>query len=664
MKRIWYIVILVWTLAAPLAMVGAVWVTEASAEEAVCRSGTIIAFGRRRWCGYFDNDQKTSGRDVRVGGVPASVNTAQRFIKLINDDLAAGGQRRTAAQFIILTMIGRGPGHPQSVSGAQMTDWLDRVNSYASTSENGSQSFGPNGRIDWYVSQHMNCSSPNNINTFYQSPEDDVAPYLNSASNSDCEVPSVIESFIVFRNRSGVALYTIRRLCMNPMGNINSLSTAPTANYNLRPAIGVTANGTPVSGAAVEVGQTVAFTYTVTNTTSDPSPAATACAIYANVHAGYFPDPPTPTSGSSPPGYVPPPTTCPRSFTAGQATIATENIAISTPNQTICRSLFVSPATVSVASRGAEVCVRVANKPYARVYGGDIAAGGGLETAPNVCTNNANAAAVGWNKLSAGGFAGAGVQLAIFALSTITEMASSLGNGVSSAPTPTGLSFANNTVTPAQVAVGQFGGQFGSLPCIRDHFALRPSALRSIPASVALMDTGTYNDRGTFTIDGGALAPAERISVFVDGDVFITGNITYNDNWLSSDAPLFRLVVRGNIFISPAVTRLDGVYVAQKNIAGNAGEIHTCAIAASPLTLSGSVFTTCNNQLVFHGAVVANRVLLLRTRGSLYQSSAAEPSSSGSIAEVFEYNPALWMAQPVEGAGSEYNSITSLPPIL
>src|SRR6266508_857792 len=109
----------------------------AEAAPVAC-SGPIIAFGRQRWCGYFKNIGYDSGQFVRIGGIPSSVNTAQEFINLIVGDLNSGNaHRKTAAEFLILTMIGRGPGPPQSVSAAQLADWQDRVKSYANSSENG-----------------------------------------------------------------------------------------------------------------------------------------------------------------------------------------------------------------------------------------------------------------------------------------------------------------------------------------------------------------------------------------------------------------------------------------------------------------------------------------------------------------------------------------------
>lgn len=659
-KRLLLVGLGIWTLLAPVAIVGGAMVMESSAEDEECQSGQIIAWGRRRWCGYFKNERNTSGLHVRVGGVPASVNRANDFITLIENDLkSSNAHRRTGAQFVILTMIGRGPGAPQSVSDPQLQDWKERVMSYASTSENGSQSRGPNGRIDWFVSMHTPCGEKN---TYYQVPENDVAPYLDHAGNSNCEVASYRTNFILFRDNSGAVKYMIRRECMNPMGDLDGLDKPKAADYNLEPTVTTEVNG-DISATAAEVGDTVRFIYRATNTGNDPSPNVN-CTIYANVRAGYFATPSTPTSGNNPPGYSPPPTSCPKVFTKGVNQIATETITITTSNQTICRSLFVSPASPTVSSRGKEVCMPVANKPYARVFGGDISAGNGPETVPETCAANMNAAVVGWNKRAPGNFAGAGSQYAAFALNAIRDFASALGSPASAnAQAPTGLSFANTSVNPGN---GAFGGSFGSEPCMHDYYGDKPATTQAMPANFNAMITGNYAASGTVTLGGGVVDRNERIALFVDGDVFINGNIMFAGGmWDINETPSLRLIVRGNIYVSRTVTQLDGLFVAQAN--GSAGgNFYTCATSAAALPLNGSLYNTCLGKLTVNGAVVANQIHLLRTVGSLSQSNAGETNASTAAGEVINFGPALWLMQPQppESSTPDYDAIISLPPIL
>jgi hypothetical protein len=108
------------------------------------------------------------------------------------------------------------------------------------------------------------------------------------------------------------------------------------------------------------------------------------------------------------------------------------------------------------------------------------------------------------------------------------------------------------------------------------------------------------------------------------------------------------------------------VYIAQKSGA-TGGSIYTCATSAAPLPLDGNLYSACNNKLVVNGIFSANQILLMRTVGSVGQANAGETAGSNNAAEVFNYSPAMWLAQPPGGSttgSSNYDSITSLPPIL
>lgn len=629
---------------------GALLVQEARAAS--CNNPPVF-FGRACFHGYFKNNYELIGRDVRTGGIPASVNTVNEFINLVLGDLNSGNaQRVTGAQFVILTMIGRAAGMPKSVSAAQITDWQNRLRTYSNISENGTTSVGSNGRIDWNVWTHFNCGTPN---TIYQDSQNDVAPYVMSATNSDCDKPSVLDNHIYIRNNAGTPIYIIRRACMNPMGVINGLPTTPPPNFNLTPSVNITVNG--AAGTAAEVGDTVQFTFVVNNSGSTAS-TSVACNTYATTYPGYH------ASGGAPPGGSPagPNPGCPRVFPVGSTTVATQSVPITTTNQTICRALTVNPATFNGGARSSnERCVIVASKPYLKVYGGDISVGGGVESAPDTCTTNANGAVSAWNKRSAT-YAGAGAQYAAFAMATISDFATAQGN-TSGAPVPRDLAFANNAANPAN---GNFGGNFGSVNCIPDYYGRRPATTLAYPGNISAMGTGTYGINGNATLAGGNIAHSEKITLYVDGNVYITGNITYPGNWNQSQTPLFQLVVRGNIYVGSGVNRLDGVYIAQRN-GGAGGTIYTCATAmAAPTLTNGAFFNACNNKLTINGAFVANSVEFLRTSGTLSQSAAGEQSGASPAGEVFNFNPSLWMAQPVDGTGrvDNYDAITSLPPVL
>jgi hypothetical protein len=433
-------------------------------------------------------------------------------------------------------------------------------------------------------------------------------------------------------------------------------------DFNLTPLINVEVNGETPPGSVAEEGDEIEFSYFVHNGGATPS-RPTNCNIYGLVRNGSY-TAPTPADQTSDPGYIPPATGCPRVFPDGTTTdLVTETITATTGNRTICRSLWLNPATHTGGTVGTERCIRIAAKPYLKVYGGDVAAGGGLESAPETCTNNNNGAIISWNRGTSFNYAGAGAQYAAYALSSITDFGTGRGNSVGGT-TPSWLSFANsvNVNNP----IGQFGGMFGSASCITDYYAQLPGSTSAIPGNVSSMTSGAYGGNGTITLAGGNVNPGENISVFVNGNLYITSNITYPGSWNYENIPLLQVVVRGNIYISGSVTRLDGVFIAQRNGASG-GTIYTCASGASaPILTNGAFFNACSNKLTINGAFVANSVEFLRTAGSLSQSTSSESSAASAAGEVFNFNPALWMTQPLQSSDSQnnYDAITSLPPVL
>jgi hypothetical protein len=373
---------------------------------------------------------------------------------------------------------------------------------------------------------------------------------------------------------------------------------------------------------------------------------------------------PTPPNNSSTGGYVPPATGCPRAFPASTTTtVATESIPAAASNTTICRSLFVNPATPSGDNLGDEVCVRIVARPYLKVYGGDVSVGGGIETAQNVCANNPDASIIGWNKHNST-YSGAGVQYAAVALGIISNFSSAQSAGTSAAE-PVALSFAN---TATNEGSGVFGGSFGSVPCITDYYSKKPDTPNISVSAINLSPLGSgsyyYNGGNGVATLGGNVNPGNRIFLYVEGDLRITSNITYPGSWTHNNIPLLQLVVRGNIYIAPGVTQLDGIYIAQPN-GSNGGTIYTCSNGI-PLIVPNASYTTCNNKLTINGAFVAKSVEFLRSRGTLSQSREVEPSGQPNVAEVFNFNPALWIPQPAPAGGTadDYDAIISLPPIL
>ena len=452
---------------------------------------------------------------------------------------------------------------------------------------------------------------------------------------------------------------------INSSGGANGRGTPACAtvpyNYTLTPTITVTitSGGVPISGNVAEPGDTITFKYSVISV-GTLSQIVT-CTYRQATYTGNNQTPPTtlftPAGANCPP---------PRTFPGGATTdTATENITAATLNTSLCRSMTITPTTQTGGTQTDQKCAFIAAKPYTRVWGGDVSAGNGLADASGVCTSTANnnGAIVSWNKRAAGSNSGAGVQFAAFALARITDYASALYDP-GGAPSPDGLSFAD---TGTNIANGDFGGGFGTAPCIPDYYATRPATTLAIPATVAAMNTGVYGGSGNITLGGGSIVnPNNRISVYVNGNVYINGNITYSGSWDVTSTPLFELIVNGNIYIDNDITQLDGVYVAQATGTPNTGQIITCATGFSELAVN-SLYANCNRKLTVNGLFTANRIQLLRTMGSLSQGNTSEPSTAPNIGEVFNYGPAMWIKQPVresEAFTPDYDAIISLPPIL
>lgn len=206
-----------------------------------------LDYNRQGWCGFFNNEGWTDGPAIRGGtysdvpspggsftdptaanpGVPQSVDTAQEFVDMILSDLNSSDPRAvTGAQFIILSTLGITPEVgdtvTKTVTPEQVTEWTIGILSYANESEDGAVSTGRSGSITWYEDTHLDCGE---TNTYYQIDQDDVAPFqVNTSNTPGCDDPSFTEEYITFRDNDGNILLQIRRICLNPAGEINPVA--------------------------------------------------------------------------------------------------------------------------------------------------------------------------------------------------------------------------------------------------------------------------------------------------------------------------------------------------------------------------------------------------------------------------------------------------------
>jgi hypothetical protein len=386
-------------------------------------------------------------------------------------------------------------------------------------------------------------------------------------------------------------------------------------------------------------------------------------------------------------------------------------------------------------------CQREQNEPYIHVFGNDAQAGGAFG-ANESCTPASIVAGGIYGFSHASDSTIDDNQQQVGSGSQLGAIADSLSQGFSSADlrasyVPTGgmgLTFANipysvagvnSTTGSSTVGAGpdtaNLGGAYGSGNCTDDYYSniSTVSSPNGNPSAFNLRGGGTviYSvDTPSVTTqigDGSPISIPDKsnITVYVNGNVYINSNIIYTNSGSWSDItniPSLYLIVKGNIYIDPSVTTLDGVYIAEPTsptTTTTTGTIDTCAssngaysldeLAGDALGPDASTWEAgapgCDRQLEFNGAVVAQNLELDRTYSSLRYAVAGEDINniSGShpcgtpgldvnasdanavdcAAEIFNFSPEVYLTTPglqaTSGPSSgKFDEIESLPPVL
>lgn len=364
------------------------------------------------------------------------------------------------------------------------------------------------------------------------------------------------------------------------------------------------------------------------------------------------------------------------------------------------------------SSRIPQVCSGpVTDIPYTRFYGNDVISGIKFAGSPLNC-NPSSAGLVGY---SSGGTRarGTGSQFAAMSLGQISYFASAFLRSASANPTSVnGLSFANTT--------GGYGGYFNSsssgCPTLYNYYAQKTTnnnIITNVHPGGNTYDVSTVSGQAQISMPGSVLTitgnSIQGVHVlYVNGDVYIPSNLNFGTNGSFdtttgkvSNVPSLYIIALGNIYIGPGVTHLDGVYVAENQCdAGgtscgpaSGGIINTCSYIpnnnapANPTGSfsTGTLYSACDNQLTVTGALVAHDVKLERAHASFRNSKKGENPLSGSIhdcsvgngpmpqpsapdcsAEVFNFDPGIYLGDPNFGASQKnnYDQALSLPPVL
>ncbi len=568
-----------------------------------------------------------NGLTSLIGGRMACTNGAQPGNTWLPNPSA---QNATSAAFTVLTMLGAPPGTPKNAACDRYREWETIVRQYDAA--------GLIHYDEWHGIDGVNTRLSYNAGT-------DVTYY------ADFDPPS--STSIVFYSPNGSGpLYAIKHDCGNPIGRLRALTPL---GYTMQANVSV-------NPGTVEPGQSITFTMGVSTFGSQrPTDPNISCRIYEFTRPGYVTNP---APGGGDPSHTVPCGPYPPNISVTLETDTINNVAA---NTSYCRYLVVQPANQNGGTVQQGACAQVVSKPYAKVFGGDVSAGSDFGTS---CTIDRTGSVVGWN-LRQPNFAGAGTQYGAFVLGTLFDFSTSQGTGT--AAKPSGLAFANQGITAVQQNAGTFGSGLNTLPCTADYYGQKPASATVVagPLNAGSLGSGAYVSNGNLILSGGIINPNQRTTLYVNGNLHIDGDVTYAGAWNSDSIPLFQVIVRGSIYIDNDVTQLSGVYVAQRNAAGAAGVIYTCATVSSGYTalpLDDSLYNTCNKKLTVNGSFTANQVELLRTYGTQLQSTAGD--GSGAAAEVFNFNPAFWIAQPTPGSATGgsgaqgYDSVVSLPPVL
>lgn len=347
-------------------------------------------------------------------------------------------------------------------------------------------------------------------------------------------------------------------------------------------------------------------------------------------------------------------------------------------------------------------------RPYLKVFGNDVAAGG-MFTGGNTCnlTNlpNRRATILAHHKgvqatlptvVQPDNWTGSSSQLAAFALGQIQGFFTA-GNhsprvNTNASVPVNGLTFGNygdptiatagnwdttgNILDPNRVIAD--GGKGGQYRCITDYFTTVSQKIGGgtpNPAnSVNLSSTAAAHYKpggGKITINNSTNVTGKH-AIVVDGDVYIgPQGITYGGYTSAANMPSVYIIAKGNIYIDRSVRDIQGVFIAQPLADGSKGVIYTCSNSSGAI-VANDLREYCNQSLTVTGAFIAQMVKFLRVNGNLDNSVANEtwPSGAGNnIAEVFKSSGELYLSAPDQlrkttSDKSKYDSVTSLPPVL
>lgn len=356
------------------------------------------------------------------------------------------------------------------------------------------------------------------------------------------------------------------------------------------------------------------------------------------------------------------------------------------------------------------------NKPYLKAFGGDVMTGGWFYNGGNCSSgpgtnyqnpnfssarfssDNRDGGILTYTKTSGTASGGASDQYRVTSLGEIDGRRAGDGfysDGAQPGSNVKALSFANFDITSPLAFGGVFEGSVAQSMCIPDYYSRKPSSAQDFNnfAQAIANGSGDYKKSvaagSNYQLTNGSadrIIPAgQKMSIYIDGNVYIDANIKYDPASTVDSVPKFALIVRGSIYIDKSVTQLDGMYVAEPAdntpaaVSSDTGIIWTCHDNSTGAKLDFTYPTNCTSPLVVNGSLIAKQLMLLRVKGDINSASTAEDSLSTisscvsgacNVAEVVNYSPSIIMGgsffntRPDSSTnGLPVDKIVSLPPV-
>ena len=304
----------------------------------------------------------------------------------------------------------------------------------------------------------------------------------------------------------------------------------------------------------------------------------------------------------------------------------------------------------TATSDACQSSLRIAYRPFIKVFYGGLAAGGNFGTSNSSSApcgddftaalgdRTATAFVAGHAEVTpAGDPRGSSAEYALQANNMIGEFYSASQRVADPQPLK-GLTLGNNN------NLHVYGGNFGRKACITNYWRLAERLELSTKPSPLTLDLKMEleaNERRRYELLAGerlelsASAPLGglKATLYIEGDVLISGNIIAGDDrWYDpSEIGYLSIIVKGNIDIAADVTEINALLVAypQLDAADNVvdGRIRTCwhPSLTDPTSPPNIHFHTCDKQLVINGALIAEKVLFGRVHSSVKQETIEPP---------------------------------------